>query len=193
MDESPPDEEIIARVRQGQADAFEILIKRYERYVFGVLRKHLPSTGVQEVAHDVFVQAFRSLAGYKAASPFKHWLATIAVRSCYKYWRARDKERREVTQAALSPEALRWVECNSSRVAEEQFADNVSAQEASEVLHWAFSRMPAEDRVVLTLVHLEERSVKEAATLLGWSVANVKIRAFRARKRLERMVKQLPE
>jgi len=59
-------------------------------------------------------------------------------------------------------------------------------------LDWALERLPAEDRMVLELVYLEDRSVKEAARLLGWTAANVKVRSFRSRRKLHKLLnKQL--
>ena len=68
------------------------------------------------------------------------------------------------------------------------FNEQSSQQEAKEVLDWALDRLSAEDRMVLELVYLEGLSVKEAAELLGWSVANVKIRSHRSPKKLRKLL-----
>ena len=67
--------------------------------------------------------------------------------------------------------------------------ESESRKEAGELLDWALSRLSAENRMVLELLYLEGLSVKEAADLLGWSVANVKVRAFRSRRILEKLLK----
>jgi RNA polymerase sigma-70 factor, ECF subfamily len=63
--------------------------------------------------------------------------------------------------------------------------DNVSARDAAEILHWAMTRLSADERLVITLLELEEKSVRETAELTGWSESNVKVRAFRARQTLK--------
>ncbi len=71
------------------------------------------------------------------------------------------------------------------------FQHRVDMQHARETLEWALNRLSAEDRMVVELVYLEEFSGKEAATLLGWSVANVKVRVFRARKKLQKLLSRV--
>ena len=67
-------------------------------------------------------------------------------------------------------------------------------QRALGVLRWAMERLSAEERMVLTLVHLEEYTTAEAAELLRWSVSKVKIRAYRARKKLRKSLSEfLPD
>jgi RNA polymerase sigma-70 factor (ECF subfamily) len=66
-----------------------------------------------------------------------------------------------------------------------------TGREARELLAWGMQRLSPEDRAVLELVHIEERPVKEAAELLGWSVVNVKVRAHRSRKRLRAILESL--
>jgi len=66
--------------------------------------------------------------------------------------------------------------------------DNVSARDAAEVLQWAMARLSADERLVITLLELEERSVRDTAELTGWSESNVKVRAFRARQALKKIL-----
>jgi RNA polymerase sigma-70 factor (ECF subfamily) len=66
-------------------------------------------------------------------------------------------------------------------------------REACELVQWGMGRLPEKDRLILTLLELEERSVAEIAELTGWSVSNVKVRAFRARKKLKTVLEELEE
>src|ERR1043166_2793395 len=89
VDGSPPaDDEIIRRVVAGDADLFEHLITRHRAHVSRIVGGHVPREMVEEVAHDVFVRAYTSLPTYSFRQPFPHWLATIAVRTCYDHWRS---------------------------------------------------------------------------------------------------------
>ena len=71
---------------------------------------------------------------------------------------------------------------------EDRFYNLVRRREATEVLEWALGQLSPENRAVLTLVHLDGHSVREAAQLLGWSVVNVKVRAHRARQMLRTLL-----
>jgi RNA polymerase sigma-70 factor (ECF subfamily) len=181
----PDDLQIIERVLEGDVDCFAELIARHREHVAKIVNRHVPPECVEEVAHDVFVRAFTGLAGYSAAVPFEHWLSGIAVRACYDFWRA--ARRHAVPISALTEEHDAWIERVLTVESDAQFQAETGRREAREVLRWALSRLSPENRLVLALVHLEGYSVREAAKLLGWSVANVKVRAYRARRALQRL------
>jgi len=186
------DAEMIRRVLQGDVNAFEPLLKKYKRYVFKIVNKHVPYDQAEEVAQDVFVRAYQSLANFKAKSSFRQWLAKIAVRTCYDFWRKRYKNR-EISESALSREQKNWLETVVSEQSDVSFYEEMSRTEAREVLNQALDRLSPEDRMVLELVYMEGRSGKEVAELLGWSLANVKIRTYRSRKKLHKWLTQAME
>jgi RNA polymerase sigma-70 factor (ECF subfamily) len=72
--------------------------------------------------------------------------------------------------------------------ATQSFQEEDTREETAAVLDWALNQLSAEDRMVIELVHLEGMSGKEAAKLLDWSVANVKVRSFRVRKKLQKIL-----
>lgn len=178
------DWEIIERVIAGQVWQFELLIERHKPLVARIVASKVPHDDAPEVAHKVFIAAFESLAGYRPVAPFENWLATLAVRGCCDYWRGRHRLR-EVTQAALSEEQLAWIE---AAAAQDAGSRALASFEAHDLLDWALGRLSPQDRMALTLLHLEGRSVAETAELMGCSKANVKVRAFRARKKLRDVI-----
>jgi RNA polymerase sigma-70 factor (ECF subfamily) len=91
--------------------------------------------------------------------------------------------------SALTEKHQDWLEAVLSAEPEQSHDQEDSQKEAGELLDWTLARLSAEERMVLELVYLEGLSVKEAAGLLGWSVANVKVRSFRSRKKLERILR----
>lgn len=181
----PDDLQIIERVLRGDVDRFAELITRYQPHVTKIVSRHVPPDRVEEIAHDVFVRAYTGLAGYSATVPFEHWLSGIAVRACYDFWRAAKRDATPVS--ALTAEHDAWIEQVLAADSEAHFQEEIARQEAREVLQWALSRLSPEHRLVLTLVHLEGYSVREAARLLGWNVVNVKVRAYRARQALRQL------
>lgn len=184
------DADIIARVLAGDVDVFGTLIDRYTPAVWRIVAAKVPRQEAPEVVHDVFVRAFRSLPGFSGRHPFGNWLSRIAVRACHDFWRERYR-RREVTVSSLSDETRDWLAGVSS---EDGLAggnpppDPEASYEARELLEWLLAQLSADDRMVLTLTYLEGLTGREAAEMLGWSTAKVKVRSHRARAKLNRLV-----
>jgi RNA polymerase sigma-70 factor, ECF subfamily len=181
------DAKTIQQVISGDVNAFEILLRRYRGHVMAVVINHVPSNEVDDVSQNVFLRAYQSLATYREKGSFKNWLTGVAIRTCYDFWRKKYKHK-EVPISNLSERHQKWLDS----VMAEQSADAYNAaqgkQEAQEILAWALNRLSAADRMVLELVYLEGMSGKEAAGYLGWSVANVKVRSYRARNKLKKIV-----
>ncbi len=188
----PSDIEIVRRIIKGDVNAFEHLVKRYEEHVLIIVKRHIPYNQIEEIAQDVFVRAYQSLPTFKKKNSFKQWLSTIAVRACYDSWRKAYRSR-ELPMSSLTEQHKDWMEQVIADQSKRSFFEHGAQKEARELLDWALDRLSAEDRMVLELVYLEGLSGKEAADLLGWSVANVKIRSFRSRKRLRKLLAGLIE
>ena len=185
--DGPPDEEVIRRVLAGEVDLFVELITRYQQHVSRIVAGHVRRDMVEEVAHDAFVRAYTSLRTFSFRVPFEHWLARIALRSCYDAWRTA-AARKEVPLGGLGEEEQQWADRLLAAESGERFDDLVRQRETAELLHTALAQLSLENRMVVTLVHLEGHSVREAAKLLGWTSINVKVRAHRARQQLRKIL-----
>lgn len=185
---TPSDAEIIHRIIDGDVNSFEHLLKRHQDHVLRIVKKHVPHHEVEEMAQEVFVRAYQALPGFKGEGSFRQWLSSIAVRACYDFWRKRYRSR-EVPMSDLTDSHRDWLEKTLSNQSDLSFNERNHTEEARELLDWALGRLSAEERIVLELVYLEGLSVKEAAGLLGLSAANVKVRSFRSRKKLEKLLK----
>jgi RNA polymerase sigma-70 factor (ECF subfamily) len=181
------DGEIIQRVLEGEVNAFERLLKRYEQRVLGIVKKHVPYREAEETVQDIFVKAYQALPRFKHTDRFEAWLSRIAVRTCCDFWRKRYRSR-ETPIEDLSEKHRQWLEGVLADQSLEAFGEKDSQKEVEEILEWALDRLPAKERMVLELTYLEGLSGKETADLMNCSLANVKIRAFRARKKLEKML-----
>ena len=186
---NPDDMTIIAEVLNGDTDAFELLLTRYERTVTCVIAAHVPGEHVAEVSHETFVRAYKSLAKYMPVKPFKNWLTTIAARSCHDFWREQYR-RREAPISDLSEDGQRFIETALLARSQEAFEKLARQREASELLTLVLDSLNPMDRMVITMTYLEERTIGETAQLLGISVPNVKIRAYRARQKLKGFLKR---
>ena len=186
------DLDIISEVLDGDTNRFEELIERHREHVFRIVGRRVPREDINEVAHDVFVRAWSSLASYRGESPFQWWLSKIAVRTCHDYWRDRYRSK-ESPMSSLDEEHADWLENTKAGEPETAFDRTESRMMARDVVMRALAHLSPADRAVIELVHLEERPVREAADLLGWSVANVKVRAHRSRKKLKKILDKLEE
>jgi RNA polymerase sigma-70 factor (ECF subfamily) len=188
----PTDAEIVRRVVEGNVNAFESLLTRYKDHVLKIIGKHMPHQKVEETAQDVFIRVYQSLPTFKVKNNFKQWVSSITVRTCYDYWRKVYRSR-EIPMSSLSERHQDWLENVMSDQSDQSFQKMSSQKEAVEVLDWALGKLSAKDRMVMELVYLEGLSGKEAADLMGLSVANIRIRSLRSRRKLEKLLTGLVE
>lgn len=187
------DEEIIRNVLRGRVNDFEGLVRRYRTHVLNMVKRHVPERDAEETAQEAMVRAYRSLPGYRGeGSGFKAWLSAVTIRTCYDYWR-RSYRCREIPLSSLGESHRRWIELVAAEESERRLQAQAASDEARQVLDWGLNHLSAEDRMVLELVHFQELTGREAAGMLGWTTANVKVRAFRARRKLAKILKHLVE
>jgi RNA polymerase sigma-70 factor (ECF subfamily) len=176
------DAEVVRRVLDGDVNAFRFLVERYGDLVVGVVRKHVPVDYLDDTVQDAFFRAYRSLPTFKNGS-FPVWLSVISVRACYDFWRERYRCA-ELPVSAFTERHQAWLEEALSGASSESYREKGLQKEAGEILDYALAKLSPGDRMALELVYLEGRSIKEAAALLGWTSANVKVRLFRSRMKL---------
>ncbi len=184
------DNEIIRRVLDGKINDYELLLNRYQSIVLKILMKRLPYEQVEEVAQIVFIKAYESLHTFSGEKPFKNWISSIALKACFDFWRKQYKKK-EISIEFMSDGDRSFL--NNAIL--EQSADALKKKgqkkEAKELLDWALKKLSPEDRIVLELIYLEGYSNKETANFLGWSNVNVKVRSMRARRKLEKILRNL--
>jgi RNA polymerase sigma-70 factor (ECF subfamily) len=186
----PSDAEIIRHVIDGDPNAFESLLIRYKDSVLRIVKRHVPFNEVEEVAQNSFIRVFKALPTFKGKGEFKQWLSAITVRTCYDYWRKAYRSR-EIPMSSLTERHQEWLEEVISDQSGSAIHEKGAQKEAGELLDWALAKLSAEDRMVVELVYLEGLTGKEAADLLGWTVSNVKVRSFRSRKKLKRLLTEM--
>jgi RNA polymerase sigma factor (sigma-70 family) len=167
-------------------DAARALVEHLHPLVIRIVRRHLPRrTAEEDLAQEVFLKMFTRLADYKsrAGVPFEHWLARLAVRTCLDALRA-EQRRPELRWSDLSEEQLVWLEFLR---ADDSVLPDASAGSAKELIETLLAQLSVEDRLVINLLDLEQKSVREIGQLTGWSIPLVKVRAFRARRKLRKL------
>ena len=176
--------DIIEKILSGDINSFEILLQTYSHVVANIVRRHVPEDQVEDVAQEVFIKAFKSLAGLKNRNGFRPWVSSIAIKTCCDFWRKRYKSK-EITMTTLAREHHDWMDRVFAEESTSSFESMCAQKEAREILDQALACLSPKDRMVVELVYLDGMTGKEAAKVLKWSTANVKVRCYRARKKLE--------
>lgn len=176
------DSDIISKVLGGESNAFAELVKRYQNYVFTLaLRFVQHREDAEEVAQDIFVKAYRSLADFRGTAKFSTWLYTIVYTTSVTFLR---KKKLSTTSIDDEGTFLQLENTNSG------FQANLIEQKSkNKSLNEAISMLSADDAQIITLFYKAEQSLEEIGTILGIESNNVKVRLHRARTRLKEKLK----
>jgi RNA polymerase sigma-70 factor, ECF subfamily len=180
----------LKRARQQDQGAAQALVEHLYPLVIRIVRSHLPRRLAEEdLAQEVFLKLFTRLDQYREREgvPFDHWVSRLTVRTCLDHLRA-ERRRPEIRWTDLPEEESRWLEFLLSTEPNEP-AESPAA--AREVLDKLLAGLSPADRLVIVLLDLEQRSVREISQLTGWSRMLVKVRAFRARRKLRQFAAEL--
>jgi RNA polymerase sigma-70 factor (ECF subfamily) len=176
--------ELIAAVLKGDASSFEPLVERYSPRVFATARRYARrESEVEDIVQEVWLKAFHKLGGFRGDAPFEHWLMRLAVRTCYDFLRHHQRNREDAFTDLTAPEQD-WLD----RFAQEPDAAGENAEAAGHLVRRVLEQLSPPARLVITLLEIEDRSVREIAQLTGWSVPLVKVRAFRARAEMRKIL-----
>ncbi|MBF0481104.1 MAG: RNA polymerase sigma factor [Desulfovibrionaceae bacterium] len=177
------DAQAVKEALGGRTEAFCILVQRHQDYVLRLIGRNLPESEVEDAAQQTFVQAFEGLARLREGDSFKAWLGAIAARRCSDFWR-RAKQRREVIFDPTDPGHMAWLEGFTAKDCREGHEALARQREARLLVDKLLSVLAAQDRVAVGLYYAQEYSHEEIGQMLGWGLAKVKVRLFRARARM---------
>ena len=170
-----PDFEIVVRVRDGETDAFEELVRKHGRRVYRSLLGILGSAEEAEDAlQDAFLKAFQHLPNFEGRSRFSTWLVRIAINTGLQ----RMRSRKEVDSLDEENEEFRPRNIQAWSDTPEEF---YSREELRRLVEKEVMKLPVKYRVALMLRDLEELSTEEAAAALGLSIPGLKARVLRGR------------
>ena len=176
--------ELIQRCRGGDQAAFESLVKRHERRIFGLIHQIVRSSkDVEDIAQEVFVKLYFSLPKFRMDSSFDAWLYRITVNQCYDFLR-KEKRHAQVTISELTEEdASRFESLESTTQATPMDFDKTL--EARQIADRLLGLIHPRDRMLLVLKEVEQLSIEELADVFGTSRSAIKLRLFRARRQLQ--------
>jgi len=176
------------RVRQRDQTAARELVEHLHPLVIRIVRAHLPRRVAEEdLSQEIFMKMFTRIGQYQGAVPFPHWVSRIAVTTCIDHLRAQ-KRRPEFRMADLSEtesEVLGNVMTNEADVPVND------AMAAHELVHKLLDQLKPDDQLVIRLLDLEQKSIAEISAQTGWNQSLVKVRAFRARRKLQKLFQEL--
>ncbi len=171
----------VAATLEGDREAFSGIVERHGEAVKKQMR-HFTRDPVraEELAQDVFVEAYLGLAKFRGDAPFRHWLARIATLTGYGFWKKRDREKnnvplREDAEAAGGGDARPG-----------------DPDGAAKLLFELLATLPPDDRLAMTLMYLENVGQEEIARRMGWTRVMVAVRLYRAKQRLKKLGEKEP-
>jgi RNA polymerase sigma-70 factor (ECF subfamily) len=181
--------ELVARVRNdGCQDAARSLVDQLYPMVLRIVRAHLPRRSSEEdLCQEVFMKTFARIEQWRGQLPFAHWVSRVAVTTCLDAlrWQKRRPELRWADLSETEAEVLDNV------LHDERDTGSSDAFSARELAHKLLATLKPADRLVLTMMDMEGRSVADVQAATGWSATLVKVRAFRARRKLRKAFEQL--
>ena len=177
---------LCAGVRAGDQDAARAMVDLLQPVVLRIVRVRRPRrTAEEDLTQEVFMKIFARLGQYKGDAPFTHWVSRIALTTCLDHGRAQ-KRRPEWRWADLEEGQMQWLERAAADEGAQRPGDLLATRELVEKL---LGRLTPEDRRVIEWYEIEQRSLLEICGELGWNFEFAKMRLFRARGKLRRILR----
>lgn len=185
------DAELVEKAIEGDALAFEALVRRYQRFVCNIAYHYLGSTDlVDDVAQEVFLKVYDNLGRYDPSRSFKTWIGKIAANRCIDELRRRKRQRLKLL-SDLSEDEMDRTRGFLDRVGSGSQLTHEDARRAMEILHRALEKVPEAERLAYILREVEALEYDEVARICEASEPAVRIRVSRARKKLQEQLEVL--
>ena len=178
----------IERIRASDQAAARQLVERLYPLLARIARNRLPRRmALEDMMQEIFLKLFTRIDQYKGNVPFTHWAARIAVTTCIDHLRAQ-KRRPELRWADLPEQEAELLDAVLTNTNDISANDSLASRE---LVHILLSQLSPQDQFILQLLDLEQKSLAEIRSLTGWNTTLIKVRAFRARKKLQKLFQQL--
>ena len=178
----------VESVKQGDEAAAATLMEHLYPLVLKLVRSYRARRVQEEdLTQMVFLKVFTRLETYSGKVPLEHWVSRVAVNTCLNQLKA-EKVRPELRWADMSEEECHVVETIHKTQTELHPSKSLAAREVVEIL---MNQLKPKDRLLVQLIHLEEKTIKEVQQITGWSEPVIKVRAFRARQKLKKLWRQV--
>jgi RNA polymerase sigma-70 factor (ECF subfamily) len=181
----------VSLAREGIESAFEEIVRRHSPRVFRIASRFFRQPAqVEDAAQEVFLKAYTHLSTYQGSGSLEGWLTRLTTNLCLNMLR-NAKRQPEPSLSPLTDEEGEWLENQLAAASIDRHHAGERSLVASDLAERVLSELPAEDRLVLMAIDGENLSVAEVAEMTGWTKSKVKVRAFRARRRMRKAVEKL--
>jgi len=179
----------VRQAQDGEESAFAEIVRRYSPRVFSVASRFFRQRSlVEEAAQEVFLKAFTQLGSFEGRGSLEGWLTRIATNTCLNMVRGA-KRRPEFTVSDLTEDEQSWLDHQPIDRSEQRSVENNLV--ATDLADRLLSVLSPEDQQALLMIDGEKASIKEVAEATGWSESKVKVRAFRARRKVREAMEKL--
>lgn len=183
--ESSPDKELILKILEGETSLYEIIIRRYNPYLFKVGRSYgFSQPDTEDLMQDTFIKAYSNIANFEHRSSLKTWLVRIMLNTCYH------KKRKLSNKNVVTSNELERLSKQSMSTTGSNTASTVMNNELKQILEKSLASLPEDYRMVFTLRELNGMSTAEASEALEISETNCKVRFLRSKMMLRKEIKK---
>lgn len=183
------DQVLVERVQAGDKSAFDLLVKRYQHKIIGLIGRYVQDQSeTLDVAQETFIKAYKALESFRGESAFYTWLYRIATNTAKNYLVTRN---RRPPGTDIDIDDVLQAESESELRDIETPENNLYRDELFSVMASALEALPEELRVALTLRELEGMSYEEIAEVMDCPIGTVRSRIFRARDAIDKELKPL--
>jgi RNA polymerase sigma-70 factor (ECF subfamily) len=178
--------ELIQKAQKGDSAAFNGIVAAYRRRILGTISRLIGRPeDVEDVAQEVFMRLYFSLAQLRTPEVFEPWLYRLTVNACYDYLR-KSKRRLESRMADLSEQQVMMADAAAGSRAQ---SDDFEKRRVRDTVSGLLASVSEEDRILLTMKEVEGLSLKELEKIYGVNENALKVRLFRARQRVLKNMK----
>ncbi|MBE6423978.1 RNA polymerase sigma factor RpoE [Succinivibrio dextrinosolvens] len=183
LQKASSDEALVKRVQQGDVNAYNILVIKYQHKVAQIISKFVGnSADVNDVAQEAFIKAYKAINNFRGESSFYTWLYRIVVNSAKTYLESNSKRKNHID---VDSEEFQSIDAQGVLTSKESPDKIIESQELQQVILSAMKELPEELRQAIMLREVEGMSYEDMADLLQIPIGTVRSRIFRARQFIE--------
>lgn len=189
--ENLSDSELASLAAAGEESAFNEIMRRFSPRVFRFSARFFRQHSlIEEAAQEVFLKIFMQIGSFDGRGSLEGWITRITVNTCINLLRSA-KRQPELTISNLNDNETTWLEEKVFDASSAHYQNEEDKLVAADLVNRVFETLPPEDVMVLKMIDGEGSSIKEVASATGWGESKIKVRAFRARRRMREAVQKL--
>lgn len=174
------DQIYIDKILKGDTQSYSFLVEKYKVMVYNLAIKTMKSREeAEEVSQDTFIKAYKNLAKFKGEAKFSTWLYKIAYRNCL--------DRLKKNKSRYQTDTIDEITINKIE-STDSILDQINKKERAKIMNECLLKLPDEERSLLWMFYFEELSLKEILEITNLTQSNLKVKLYRARKRLLQIV-----